>query len=88
MSFFARTKITDCTNGFRAIRASSLAKLELREPQFSAPELIMEAVNKGLSIKEVPVSIMSRQLGDSKKPAGIAYPLRFGLAILKAWLRS
>ena len=49
---------------------------------------IMEAVNKGLSIKEVPVSIMSRQLGDSKKPAGIAYPLRFGLAILKAWLRS
>lgn len=88
LSFFARTKITDCTNGFRAIRASSLARLELREAQFSAPELILEAVNKDLSIQEVPVSIMSRQLGDSKKPGGIVYPLRFGLAILKAWLRS
>ena len=88
LSFFSRTKITDCTNGVRAIRASSLTRLELREPQFSAPELILEAVNKGLSIKEVPVSIMSRQLGSSKKPRGIVYPLKFGLAILKAWLRS
>ena len=88
ISFFSGVKITDCTNGFRAIRASALARLELREERFSAPELILEAVNKGLIIKEVPISIMSRKLGSSKKPSGLIYPLRFGLAILRVWLRS
>lgn len=29
--------ITDCTNGFRAIRASELAKFQLREDRFNAP---------------------------------------------------
>ena len=88
LSLITGIKVTDCTNGFRAIRVVSLGRLKLNEAQFSAPELILEAVNKGLRIEEVPVSVMSRQKGVSKKPGGIGYPLRFGLAILRAWLRT
>src|SRR5262249_26549599 len=43
--------ITDCTNGYRAIRSDRLATLRLQEDRFSAPELIMEAARHGLRIK-------------------------------------
>jgi len=87
ISLLSHTQISDCTNGFRAIRASSLAQIELQESRFSAPELIMEAVNKGLRIKEVPVSVLVRHEGESKKPRGWRYPLGFAWTILKVWLR-
>jgi glycosyltransferase involved in cell wall biosynthesis len=80
-------KITDCTNGFRAIRGSELAKLELREDRFNAPELIMEAHRHGLRIKEIPVAIKHRVTGESKKPRRLGYPLGFAWTILKIWLR-
>ena len=69
--------ITDCTNGFRAIRASELARLRLEEPRFSAPELIIESARRGLRIHEVPVHIRSRAFGESKKPPKLRYPLGF-----------
>lgn len=88
MSLLSRTRITDCTNGFRAIRASALAKLELRESQFDAPELIMEALNKRLRVMEVPVTVAARQEGRSKKPQGWRYPVGFARVIVRTWLRS
>ena len=81
------TKITDCTNGFRAIRAEHLALLRLEEDRFSAAEIIMESARNGLRMKEVPVHIRSRSHGDSKKPRRLAYPIGYLLVILKVWLR-
>jgi len=72
-----RTDITDCTNGFRAVRAKSLATMHLTEPRFSAPEIIIEASRNGLRILEVPVHIRSRSHGESKKPRRLGYPLGF-----------
>ncbi|MEP6624972.1 MAG: glycosyltransferase family 2 protein [Acidimicrobiia bacterium] len=75
--------ITDCTNGFRAIRAKSLATMRLEEPRFSAPEIIIEASRSGLRIVEVPVHIRSRSHGESKKPKRLGYPLGFLGVILR-----
>ncbi|MEO6469871.1 MAG: glycosyltransferase family 2 protein [Acidimicrobiia bacterium] len=69
--------ITDCTNGFRAIRAKRLRSMHLTEPRFSAPEIIIEAARNGLRVREVPVHIRSRSHGDSKKPQRLGYPLGF-----------
>lgn len=80
-------KITDITNGFRAIRTEKILQLELQEDRFNAPELLMEAARKGLRITEVPVTIASRASGESKKPPGLRYPFGFGRTILKTWLR-
>jgi len=80
-------EITDCTNGLRAIRASQLQRLELREDRFNAPELIIEAARKGLRICEVPVSILSRAEGESKKPGRLRYALGFARTIIATWLR-
>lgn len=87
INLLGRVKITDCTNGFRAIRGSSLRKLNLYEDRFNAPELIMEAANKKLRIIEVPVTIARRSAGESKKPPRLGYPLGFLRVILKTWLR-
>ncbi len=87
INIFGGVRITDATNGYRAIRASDLLTLELKEDRFSAPELIMEAARKGLRIVEVPVSIMSRKEGESKKPGGFGYPFGFAKTIIKTWLR-
>ncbi len=87
ISALSGVRITDCTNGFRAIRGSELAKLELLEDRFSTAELIIEAAKKKLRIKEVPVSVLRRTEGESKKPRRLGYPLGFLRVILQTWVR-
>jgi hypothetical protein len=87
ISALSGVRITDCTNGYRAIRGAELSKLDLREDRFSTAELILEAAKKGLRIKEVPVSILARAEGESKKPRRLGYPLGFLRVILQTWLR-
>jgi glycosyltransferase involved in cell wall biosynthesis len=79
--------VTDCTNGFRAIRGDSLSELRLEEPQFSAAELIIESARRGLRIQEVPVHIQSRSHGDSKKPRRLGYPIGYLGAVARTWRR-
>ena len=86
VNVMARTDITDCTNGFRAIRGSRLDELTLTEERFSAPELIIESRKKGLRIVEVPVTIRERDAGETKKP-GIGYALGLTRTIIVTWIR-
>ncbi|MDQ3856312.1 MAG: glycosyltransferase family 2 protein [Chloroflexota bacterium] len=87
ISLLSGVRITDCTNGFRAIRVSQLSKLRLQEDRFSTAELILEAAKRKLRIREVPVSILSRAEGESKKPKRLGYPLGFLRVIIQTWLR-
>ncbi|WP_273847010.1 glycosyltransferase family 2 protein [Rubrobacter calidifluminis] len=87
ISLLTGKKITDSTNGFRAIRGSMLPKLDLREDRFNATELILEALKKGLRFKEVPVTMLKRAEGVSKKPPKLRYPLGVFRVIIQTWLR-
>lgn len=87
INVLGNVRITDCTNGFRAIRATSLAQFELHEDRFNAPELIMEAARHKSRITEVPVTIARRAAGESKKPRSFRYPLGFFRTIVQVWLR-
>ncbi|MGZ4753286.1 MAG: glycosyltransferase family 2 protein [Acidimicrobiia bacterium] len=80
--------VTDCTNGFRAIRGEALSRLQLEEPRFSASEIIIESARRGLRIREVSVHIRSRSHGESKKPRRLAYPLGYLGAIVRTWRRG
>jgi hypothetical protein len=82
----AKTDITDCTNGFRAIRGSRLDELTLTEERFSAPELIIESRKNGLRIREVPVTIYEREAGETKKP-GLGYAVGLARTIFVTWIR-
>ncbi|ADB60121.1 glycosyl transferase family 2 [Haloterrigena turkmenica DSM 5511] len=81
-----KSEITDCTNGFRAIRASGLEDMKLTEERFSAPELIIEARKNGLRIQEIPITIEERQAGETKKPQ-LMYAIGLTRAILATWIR-
>lgn len=81
-----KAEISDCTNGFRAIRGSELNRLTLTEERFSAPELIIEARKNGLRIQEVPITIDRRQAGETKKPK-LGYAVGLARTIFTTWIR-
>jgi hypothetical protein len=87
VSLITRTKVTDCSNGYRAVRADVLPTLVLRQEQFHTSEFMIEAIKRGIPAKEVPVTIVSRLSGHSKKPAVIRYGMGFTNAIVRTWLR-
>jgi hypothetical protein len=87
ISLLSGTRITDSTNGFRAIRGSELAKMDLREDRFNATEIILEGLKNKLRFEEVPVSMLRRAEGESKKPKRLAYPLGVARVIISTWLR-
>jgi len=88
LNLLAGTTVTDCTNGFRAIRASDLGRMRLVEDRFSAAEIIVEASARGLRMHEVPVHIRRRTTGASRKPAGPGYAWGFLCVIFRSWART
>ena len=87
VSFITRTKVTDCSNGYRAVRAAVLPTLVLRQEQFHTSEFMIEAIKRGVPAVEVPITVVSRLSGHSKKPAVIRYGIGFTNAIMRTWLR-
>jgi len=87
VSLLTMTHITDCSNAFRAIRVSELAKLDLRQSQFHTSELLIEALKRGLRVIEVPITITRRMSGESKKGMTLTYGWGFARAIVTTWLR-
>jgi glycosyltransferase involved in cell wall biosynthesis len=80
-------KITDPSSGFRAFRMDKIKSIDLYEDQYHTSELIIEAVKKGLRVKEVPITILKRQFGKSKKGRDLTYGFHFAKTIIKTWWR-
>src|SRR5919204_2827039 len=57
VSLITRTHVTDCSNGYRAVRATVLPQLVLRQEQFHTSEFMIEAIKRGVPAKEVPVTV-------------------------------
>jgi hypothetical protein len=87
VSAITRTRVSDCSNGYRAVRTTVLPQLVLRQEQFHTSEFLIEALKRGIPAKEVPVTVAKRTYGHSKKPAVLRYGLGFANAIARTWLR-
>ena len=87
ISFITRTKVSDASNGYRAVRTTVLPQIVLRQEQFHTSEFLIEAIKRGIPAKEVPVTVAKRAHGHSKKPAVVRYGLGFANAIVRTWLR-
>jgi glycosyltransferase involved in cell wall biosynthesis len=67
LNLFFGAGVSDAHSGFRAITGESLEKLDLDSYGMEfASEMIIEAVDKGLRIKEVPISYYRRKSDSSK----------------------
>jgi hypothetical protein len=87
VSFITHTRVSDCSNGYRAVRASVLPQLVLRQEQFHTSEFMIEAIKRGVPATEIAVTVDRRIHGHSKKPAVLRYGLGFTNAIMRTWLR-
>jgi hypothetical protein len=87
VSFITRTHVTDCSNGYRAVRTTVLPQLVLRQEQFHTSEFMIEAIKRGIPAREVAITVEQRLHGHSKKPAVMRYGLGFANAIVRTWLR-
>jgi hypothetical protein len=87
VSAITRTRVSDCSNGYRAVRTTVLPQLVLRQEQFHTSEFMIEAIKRGIPAKEVPITVERRLHGHSKKPAVVRYGLGFANAIVRTWLR-
>jgi hypothetical protein len=87
VSLITRTHVTDCSNGYRAVRTTVLPQLVLRQEQFHTSEFMIEAIKRGIPAKEVPITVEQRLHGHSKKPAVVRYGVGFANAIVRTWLR-
>jgi glycosyltransferase involved in cell wall biosynthesis len=67
LNLFFKVGVSDAHSGFRAITKEALEKLDLDSDGMEfASEMTIEAVDKGLRMKEVPISYYRRRNGDSK----------------------
>lgn len=87
VSFITRTHVTDCSNGYRAVRTRVLPQLVLRQEQFHTSEFMIEAIKRNIPAIEVPITVEQRLHGHSKKPAVFRYGVGFANAIVRTWLR-
>ena len=87
VSLITGTKVSDCSNGYRAVRSDVLPQLVLRQEQFHTSEFLIEAIKRGIPAKEVPLTVANRRHGHSKKPAVVRYGIGFANAIVRTWLR-
>lgn len=87
INFLTGMSLTDCSSGFKAFNVSKMKALHLTEEQFQAAEIIIEAAKKGFTIGEVPITILERKHGLSKKGRDWLYGLGFIKTIFKSWWR-
>jgi hypothetical protein len=80
-------RITDPSSGFRAFKMEKIKTIDLFEDQYHTSELIIEAIKKGLRVKEVPINILKRKFGKSKKGKDLIYGYHFAKIIIKTWWR-
>ncbi len=60
------TALSDTQNGFRAIRASAVPRLALREDRHSIElEMVLRAMKCGLRVRQVPAHEYARRAGES-----------------------
>lgn len=64
-----KTRLTDCLNGFRAIKKDLALSLHLKANQFDIEhEMVMKCLKRGYNVCEVPSHEYERKWGKSKLP--------------------
>jgi len=86
ISYRFRREITDCLNGFRAIRKDRMQALDLQADDFDIEhEMVIKALKQGLRLGEVGAHEYARQAGRSKLPTFAKAHLFFWRLLKEIW---
>ena len=81
-------RLTDTSNGFRALRVEVLRDVTLEQDQYQTAELIISAASRRWRLAEVPVVWHRRASGESKKGHNALFALHYARVIVRTWLRD
>jgi glycosyltransferase involved in cell wall biosynthesis len=89
MSALGGTKLTDTSNGYRALRTLMLDDVahRLRQSQYQTAELLMVCMKRGWRITERPTLWLPRASGTTKKGKNYLFGFRYGRVVLTTWWR-
>jgi len=82
------TKVTDTANSVRAMRADLTKTIQLDEPQYQAPEILLTVIMRGARYAERGVSVNPRLSGRSKKGLNFSYGYNYAKVFIKTWRRE
>jgi glycosyltransferase involved in cell wall biosynthesis len=87
MSGMGRTKLTDTSNGYRALRVSMLDDVAHRlvQPQYQTAELLIIAMKRGWRVTERPTVWLPRASGTTKKGKNWLFGVRYGRVVFGTW---
>ena len=89
LSTIGRTKLTDTSNGYRALRVSMLDDIAYRlvQPQYQTAELLIIAMRRGWRVTERPTVWLPRASGTTKKGKNWLFGFRYGRVVAETWWR-
>ena len=90
LSTIGHTKLTDTSNGYRAMRVSMLDDIayRLRQTQYHTAEFLIFAMKRGWRVTERPTVWYPRSSGETKKGKNWLYGFRYGRVIAESWWRA
>jgi len=83
-----RSRVTDTSSGFRAMRAELTERVRQEEVQYQTSELLIGALMHGYRVEERPITMRRRLAGESKKGHDLLYGLRYARVIVRTWVRE
>ncbi|MPZ87264.1 MAG: glycosyltransferase [Nitriliruptorales bacterium] len=81
-------RITDTSNGLRAMRAEITGAVTLSQPQYQASELLIGVLAGGYHVAERPTTLRRRSAGSTKKGNNLVYGFRYARVVLSTWWRE
>ncbi len=81
-------RLTDTSNGLRALRIEVLDDVVLEQDQYQTAELIISAAARGWRLAERPVVRHPRSSGTSKKGHNALFAARYCGVVLRTWRRE
>jgi glycosyltransferase involved in cell wall biosynthesis len=90
MSAMGGTKLTDTSNGYRALRVTMLDDVthRLTQSQYQTAELLIVCMKRGWRVTERPTVWLPRASGTTKKGKNYLFGFRYGRVVLTTWWRE
>jgi len=90
MSALGGTRLTDTSNGYRALRTLMLEDVahRLTQTQYQTAELLMVCMKRGWRIAERPTVWLPRASGTTKKGKNYLFGVRYARVVLTTWWRE
>lgn len=84
------SKLTDTSNGYRALRVSMLADVvdRLVQEQYQTADLLITCLKRGWRVVERPTLWLPRQYGTTKKGKNWLFGFRYARVVLSTWWRE